>query len=542
MTLLSRSQIIGESGERYDEILTPEAISFVAALDSQFAGRRAALLAARHTRRVELAAGGKLDFPTETAEIRADATWRVAPPAPGLVDRRVEITGPTERKMSINALNSGAKVWLADFEDANSPTWENMVTGQINLLDAVNRRIEFTAENGKHYQLGDETATIVVRPRGLHLVEKHLVVDGHPVSASLFDFGMYLFHCGRKQIENGHGPYFYLAKLESYTEARWWNNVFLAAQDLLGIPAGTIRATTLIETFTAAFEMEEILYELREHSSGLNAGRWDYIFSVIKNFGTRPDFLLPDRSEITMTVPFLRAYTQRLVQTCHRRGAHAIGGMAAYIPSPDPALNEVAFAKVREDKEREAHDGFDGSWVAHPGLVDVCQEMFDTVLADRPNQIDAPAEHGEIGPVELLAIDKTPGRITGAGLRHNISVALRYIDSWLRGIGAASIDSLMEDAATAEISRCQVWQWLHHSATLAGGTRVTPSLVQSLIDDQYETISATDPTEGSRLADARTILVDLVFSDPLPEFFTLRAYRDYLVDRDVSRRLAELAA
>jgi malate synthase len=542
MSLLSRSQIIGESGERYDEILTPEAISFVAALDSQFAGRRAALLAARHTRRLELAAGGKLDFPTETAEIRADATWRVAPPAPGLVDRRVEITGPTERKMSINALNSGAKVWLADFEDANSPTWENMVTGQINLLDAVNRRIEFTAENGKHYQLSDETATIVVRPRGLHLVEKHLVVDGHPVSASLFDFGMYLFHCGRKQIENGYGPYFYLPKLESYTEARWWNDVFLVAQDLLGIPAGTIRATTLIETITAAFEMEEILYELREHSSGLNAGRWDYIFSVIKNFGTRPDFLLPDRSEITMTVPFLRAYTQRLVQTCHRRGAHAIGGMAAYIPSPDPALNEVAFAKVREDKDREAHDGFDGSWVAHPGLVDVCQERFDSVLAERANQIDTVPERGEIGPADLLSMDQTPGRITGAGLRHNISVALRYIDSWLRGIGAASIDNLMEDAATAEISRCQVWQWLHHSATLAGGTRVTPSLVQSLIDDQYETISATDPTEGSRLADARTILVDLVFSGPLPEFFTLRAYRDYLVDRDVSRRLAELAA
>jgi len=288
--------------------------------------------------------------------------------------------------------------------------------------------------------------------------------------------------------------------------------------------------------------MEEILYELREHSSGLNAGRWDYIFSVIKNFGGRPDFLLPDRSAITMTVPFLRAYTQLLVQTCHRRGAHAIGGMAAFIPSADPAQNEVAFAKVREDKEREVHDGFDGSWVAHPGLVEVCREIFDSVLRDQPNQLDMVPDEPQVGPADLLAIDKTPGRITGAGLRHNISVALRYIDSWLRGIGAASIDSLMEDAATAEISRCQVWQWLHHSATLAGGTRVTPALVQSLIDDQYETISAADSTEGSRLADARTILVDLVFSEHLPEFFTLRAYREFLVDPDVSRRLAELAA
>src|SRR5689334_7510004 len=385
-----RVEITGPYGDRYDEILTPQAIDLIAALHAELGPRRSELLAARRRRQAELSGGGMLDFLPETASVREDAEWRVAPPAPGLVDRRVEITGPTDKKMTINALNSGANVWLADFEDANTPLWDNMVTGQLNLMDALDRTIDFTSEEGKSYRLApdEELATIVVRPRGWHLDEKHLLVDGRRVSGSLFDFALYFVHCARRQLDKGSGPYFYLAKMESHLEARLWNDAFNLAQDFLGIPRGTIRATVLIETYPAAFEMEEILYELREHSAGLNAGRWDYMFSVIKSFRTRgEEFLLPDRNSVTMTVPFMRAYTELLVRTCHKRGAHAIGGMAAFIPSKDPEVNEQAFEKVHADKSREAGDGFDGSWVAHPGMVELCKEEFDKVLGDQPNQL-----------------------------------------------------------------------------------------------------------------------------------------------------------
>ena len=379
-------EIIGPAGERYDEILTAEAIGLIAALQRELGPRRAELLQARARRQQELSAGAMLDFLDETAQIRQDRSWRVAPPAPGLVDRRVEITGPTDRKMTINALNSGAKVWLADFEDANTPLWDNMITGQLNLKDALDRKVDFTSDEGKSYQLrpDDELATIVVRPRGWHLDEKHLLVDGQRVSGSLFDFALYFFHCGRRQLDKGKGPYFYLAKMESHLEARLWNDAFTLAQDRLGMPRGTIRATVLIETIPAAFEMEEILYELREHSAGLNAGRWDYLFSIIKKFRTRGrEFVLPERNSVTMAAPFMRSYADLLVKTCHGRGAHAIGGMAAFIPSRrDPEVNATALAKVREDKTRESGNGFDGSWVAHPDLVPVCREVFDGVLGD----------------------------------------------------------------------------------------------------------------------------------------------------------------
>ena len=385
-------EIIGPPGDRYDEILTPDALRLLASLQRELGPRRAELLAARETRQVEISAGGTLDFLPGTRQIREDPAWRVAAPAPGLVDRRVEITGPTERKMTINALNSGAKVWLADFEDANTPLWDNMVTGQLNLIDALDRTIDFTSEEGKSYRLrpDDELATIVVRPRGWHLDEKHLLVDGQRVSGSLFDFALYFFHCARRQLDKGQGPYFYLAKMESHREARLWNDAFNLAQDFLGIPRGTIRATVLIETIPAAFEMEEILYELREHSAGLNAGRWDYLFSIIKKFRTRGrEFVLPERNSVTMTAPFMRAYTELLVKTCHRRGAHAMGGMAAFIPNRrDPEVTATALAKVRDDKTRESGDGFDGSWVAHPDLVALCKEVFDATLGDRPNQLD----------------------------------------------------------------------------------------------------------------------------------------------------------
>ncbi|MER7003840.1 malate synthase A, partial [Dactylosporangium sp. NPDC000555] len=476
-----RYKIIGPLAERYDEVLTPEALDFLVALDDRFAARRAALLDIRRARRARFATGQMPDFLPETARIRQDPTWRVAPPAPGLTDRRVEITGPTDRKMTVNALNSGARVWLADFEDATAPTWHNIIGGQLNLIDALDRRIDFTDERGKRYVLGGDLATIVVRPRGWHLVEKWIAVDGRPISASLVDFGLYLFHCGQRQLDAGSGPYFYLPKLEDHREARLWNDVFVFAQQYLGLPQGTIRATTLIETITAAFEMEEILYELREHSAGLNAGRWDYIFSVIKNFGQWSDFVLPDRADVTMTVPFMRAYTELLVRTCHRRGAHAIGGMAAFIPSRSPDVNEAAVSRVRADKQREAGDGFDGSWVAHPGLVEVCRDAFDAVLGDRPNQLDRLRDDVTVTATDLLSVDKTPGKVTVEGLRSDIAVALRYIDAWLGGTGAVALWNLMEDAATAEIARCQVWQWLHHRTPLAGGGCVTADLVRSLL-------------------------------------------------------------
>lgn len=517
-------QIIGPRLDRAEEVLTPRALELVALLHRELGGRRRELLEARRRRMADLADGGTLDFLEETRHIRDDDSWRVADPAPGLVDRRVEITGPTDRKMTINALNSGAKVWLADHEDANTPLWENVVGGQLNLLDAVTRRIDFTSPEGKTYALrpDDELATIVVRPRGWHLPEKHVLVDGEQTSGSLVDFALYLAACGQKQIDRGLGPYFYLPKMESHLEARLWNDAFNLAQDFLGIPRGTIRATVLIETYPAAFEMEEILYELREHSAGLNAGRWDYMFSVIKCFRTRgKEFLLPDRNSVTMTVPFMRAYTELLVRTCHKRGAHAIGGMAAFIPSRDPEVNEAAFAKVRDDKTREARDGFDGSWVAHPGMVELCKEVFTEVLGDRPHQIAKKREDVQVTAEQLLDVASTPGQVTEAGLRNNVSVGIQYLHTWLKGTGAVGIFNLMEDAATAEIARSQVWQWLHNDVTLDDtGEKVTRELVDRIVAEELAKL----PGDPAEYAAARDTFLEVAVADDFADFLTLPAY------------------
>jgi malate synthase len=523
-------QITGPAGDRYDEILTSEALALVAALHRELGPRRAQLLAARARRQEELMAGGTLDFLPETRTVREDRTWQVASLAPGLADRRVEITGPTDQKMTINALNSGAKVWLADFEDANTPLWDNMVTGQLNLKDALDRTIDFTSADGKSYRLrpDDELATIVVRPRGWHLDEKHLLVDGQRVSGSLFDFALYFAHGARRQLDRGQGPYFYLAKIESHLEARLWNDAFNLAQDRLGIPRGTIRATVLIETIPAAFEMEEILYELREHSAGLNAGRWDYLFSIIKKFRTRGrDFVLPERNAVTMTAPFMRAYTELLVKTCHGRGAHAMGGMAAFIPSRrDPEVNAKALAKVRDDKARESADGFDGSWVAHPDLVPVCQEVFDGVLGDQPNQLGKRRDDVEVSAADLLAVAKTPGGITEAGLRNNISVGLQYLANWLAGTGAVAIFNLMEDAATAEISRSQVWQWLHNDVTLDEGPPVTRDLVEQIIGEELGLIREQYGAafDTPRFDQAVALFKGVALADDYVDFLTIPAY------------------
>ncbi|MFD5093424.1 malate synthase A [Amycolatopsis thailandensis] len=524
-----RIDVCGPAGDRFDEILTPAALDFVAKLDNAFAGRRRELLDARRLRREELQSGEKpLGFLPETHAVRDDSSWSVAPAAPGLEDRRVEITGPTDRKMTVNALNSGAKVWLADFEDATSPTWHNVIDGQLNLFDAIRRNIDFTTEAGKRYTIGDEPATIVARPRGWHLVEKHIRIDGRPVSASLVDFGLYFFHNARQLLARGSGPYFYLPKLENHLEARLWNDVFLLAQRELGIPRGTIRATVLIETITAAFEMEEILYELREHIAGLNAGRWDYIFSVIKNFSSHgADFVLPDRAQVTMTVPFMRAYTELLVSTCHKRGAHAIGGMAAFIPSKDPEINATALQKVRQDKEREANDGFDGSWVAHPGLVPVCREVFDEALGGWPNQLGKLREDVVVTAEDLLDVASAGGEVTEAGVRANINVALRYVDAWLRGTGAAAIHNLMEDAATAEIARCQVWQWIRNGTKLEDGTALTRELAVSYLDEELASVRS-ELGEDNRLGDAYEIFTETALGEKLPSFLTTGAYARYL--------------
>ena len=520
MTQPAGVEVTGPRHDRYDEVLTPPALGFLAQLHRAFEGRRRELLARRTERDADLAAGGTLDFLDATKDVR-EGDWRVAEPAPGLVDRRVEITGPTDAKMTINALNSGAKVWLADHEDANTPLWENVIGGQLNLRDAIGRRLAYTSPEGRRYALDEGgLATIVVRPRGWHLTEKHILVDGERMSGSLVDFGLYLFHCARLQLDRGAGPYFYLPKLESHLEARLWNDVFLLAQDRLGLPRGTIRATVLIETFPAAFEMEEILYELREHSAGLNAGRWDFMFSIIKKFRTRGrEFLLPDRNAVTMTAPFMRAYTELLVRTCHKRGAHAIGGMAAFIPSRrDPAVNQTALAKVREDKTREANDGFDGSWVAHPDLVPVCREVFDDVLGERPNQLDRTRDEVRVSAGALLDIAGTPGQQTEAGLRNDISVGIQYLASWLRGTGAVAIFNLMEDAATAEISRSQVWQWLHNDVTLADtGHRVTRELVERLADEEIATLHGD-------YAAARELFMAVAVADEFADFLTVPAY------------------
>jgi malate synthase len=499
------------------EILSDEAVAFVAELNRRFRPRRDELLEARAARRAEIAAGGSLGFRPETADIRA-AEWS-APEAPAdLRDRRVEITGPTERKMTINALNSGAKVWLADLEDANTPHWSNVVDGQQNLFDAVRRTIRLETPQ-KVYALGEGPyPTIVVRPRGWHLDERHLPVDGKPAVGALVDFGLYFFHNAAELLSRGSGPYFYLPKMESYQEAALWNDVFTFAQEQLGIEVGTIRATVLIETIPAAFEMEEILHALRPHLSGLNAGRWDYLFSIIKYFRDNPSMILPDRASVTMTAPFMRAYTELLVSTCHRRGAFAIGGMAAFIPSRrDPAVNEVALAKVREDKEREAGDGFDGSWVAHPDLVPVCQEIFDRVLGDRPNQLDRQRPEVSVSGDDLLNVSATPGAVTEEGLRNNISVGLQYLESWLSGNGAVAINNLMEDAATAEISRSQIWQWIHNGVKLPSGEPITAELVGRLEDEELAGSSG-------RYAEARRLFERVALSDDFPDFLTTVAY------------------
>ncbi|MDN3481454.1 malate synthase A [Arthrobacter sp. APC 3897] len=516
---------------RQEEILTPQALDFVKALHRATASRRQELLQQRQARRQQISNGADPSFLASTRSIRDDDSWRVAPTAPGLEDRRVEITGPVDRKMTINALNSGAKVWLADMEDSSTPSWSNVINGQLNLRDALDRRIDFTSPEGKDYKLQGtsltDLPTIVVRPRGWHLPEKHMLVDNTPIAGGIVDFGLYFFHNAQRLISQGRGPYFYLPKIENHLEARLWNDIFVLAQDLMGVPQGTIRATVLIETITAAFEMEEILYELRDHAAGLNAGRWDYIFSVIKNFRTRgPRFVLPDRSMVTMTAPFMRAYTEQLVRTCHRRGAHAIGGMAAFIPNRrDAAANDVAMEKVRADKTREANDGFDGSWVAHPDLVPVAMEVFDGVLGERPNQLERTRDDVVPNDKALLDVASTPGVITEAGIRSNIEVGIRYIESWLRGNGAAAINNLMEDAATAEISRSQIWQWIHASAVTDEGDIITHHWVEELLDEEFGNLQRF---EGDRFEDAREIFEEVACGEQFPTFLTVPAYARFL--------------
>jgi malate synthase len=512
---------------RRPEILSAEAVAFVADVHRRFAPRRNELLAARVARREEIARTGTLDFLPETAHIR-DSEWTVPPAPADLTDRRVEITGPTERKMTINALNSGAKVWLADLEDANTPHWANVVDGQQNLYDAVRRTISLETDR-KTYTLGDGPyPTIVMRPRGWHLDERHLPVDGEPAVGALVDFGLYVFHNAAELVARGSGPYLYLPKMESHHEAALWNDVFDHAQDVLGIARGTIRATVLIETIPAAFEMDEILWALRPHITGLNAGRWDYLFSIIKKFRDDPRKVLPDRVAVTMTAPMMRAYSELLVKTCHRRGAFAMGGMAAFIPSRrDAAVNEVAFAKVREDKEREAGDGFDGSWVAHPDLVPVCAEIFDRVLGDRPNQLDRQRPEVTVTAAQLLDVAATPGAVTEAGLRGNVSVALQYLEAWLRGNGAVAINNLMEDAATAEISRSQVWQWIHNEVRLDDGTPITAELVHRIEDEELTALRQARGEQAwstSRFDDARKLFERVALADEFADFLTVPAY------------------
>ncbi|HXF56184.1 MAG TPA: malate synthase A [Actinomycetota bacterium] len=526
MSELEGVEVLGPVEGRMKEVLTPEALGFVAALQREFGPTRRELLRRRAERQAEIDAGADPDFLEATRPVREDPSWRVAEAPPDLQDRRAEITGPTDRKMVINALNSGARVFMADFEDANSPTWENMVLGQANLTDAIERRITFETPE-RTYRLEEEVATLLVRPRGWHLPERHVLVDGEPVSGSLFDFGLYFFHNAHRLLARGTGPYFYLPKLQGHLEARLWNDVFCFAQDALGIPRGTVRATVLIEHVLAAFEMEEILYELRDHAAGLNAGRWDYIFSVIKTFRAREGFLLPDRAQITMTVPFMRAYTELLVRTCHRRGAHAIGGMAAFIPSRrDPSVNEVALARVREDKERESGDGFDGTWVAHPDLVPVATEVFDRVLGPRPHQKDRLREEVRVEARDLLDFRVPGGEITAAGLRNDVAVALRYLAAWLGGTGAVAIFNLMEDAATAEIARSQVWQWVHHGARLKEGPAVTPELVREVEDGELERAREAQGQEGQalRFEEAREVFEEVTLDPAFVEFLTLAAY------------------
>lgn len=510
----------------YEQILTPEALLFIEKLNRRFNARRLELLEQRQVRQQEIDKGVMPHFLPETEQVR-NGNWTVGPIPEDLQDRRVEITGPVDRKMVINALNSGAKVFMADFEDANSPTWENVIDGQINLRDAVNRTITYENESGKQYVLHDEVAVLVVRPRGWHLEEKQIELEGKPVSASLLDFGLYFFHNAKQLIENESGPYFYLPKMESHLEARLWNDVFVFAQEELGIPQGTIKATVLIETIMAAFEMDEILYELREHCVGLNCGRWDYIFSYLKRLRNREDLVLPDREQVTMTVPFMRAYSLLSIKTCHRRNAFAIGGMAAQIPvKNDEQANDAAFAKVRADKEREATDGHDGTWVAHPALVPVAMSVFNEHMKGK-NQLDRKREDVEVNESELLAVPA--GTITEKGVRTNINVGIQYIESWLNGRGAAPINHLMEDAATAEISRAQVWQWIRHpKGVLDDGRKVTVGMVQAMIEEELGKIKVElggDRFEKGRFEEARQLFEALVFNDEFVEFLTIPGYQ-----------------
>ncbi|MER7703194.1 malate synthase A [Kitasatospora sp. NPDC097605] len=527
--------VAGPRVDRAEEVLTPQALAFVAGLHRAFEGRRRELLARRRERRVEIARTGTLDFLPGTADVRA-ADWRVAEAPRALQDRRVEITGPTDRKMAINALNSGAKVWLADFEDATAPTWENVIGGQVNLIDAFEGRIDFTTPAGKAYTLGPaaELATVVVRPRGWHLDEKHLLVDGEPVAGALLDFGLYFFHNAARLLARGaddpnSGPYFYLPKTESHLEARLWNDVFTHAQAALGIPHGTIRATVLIETVTAAFEMDEILFELRDHAAGLNAGRWDYLFSLVKNFrDAGAHYILPDRNTVTMASPFMAAYTRLLVRTCHRRGAHAIGGMAAFIPSrKDPEVNAAALEKVKADKDREAGQGFDGSWVAHPDLVPVARASFDAVLGKRPHQKDVPGPAGPVTAAQLLDIAGAGGSCTRHGLHNAVQVGLRYIEAWLRGLGAVAVFDMMEDVATAEISRSQIWQWIHNDVVLADtGEPATADLVRRLVAEELTRLRAglgEKAYAAGRWDEAARLFEQVALDEEFVDFLTLPA-------------------
>ena len=517
------AEIRAPGAEGFPDVLTPEALDFLGRLHREVEPTRLERLAWRAEVAERLRSGGTFHFLSGTADTR-EKDWRVADVPKDLRVRKVEITGPTDRKMVINALNSGASVYMADFEDANAPTWTNMVEGQRNLIDAVERKISFKNPDGREYKLNDEIATLVVRPRGWHLVERHLLIDGVPISGAVFDFGLYAFHNARRLLERGSGPYFYLPKMESHREARLWNDIFNWTEDELDLGRGKIKATVLVEVLPLAFEMEEVLYELRDHSAGLNAGRWDYMFSIIKKFRDRPEFVLPDRNSVTMTAPFMRAYTELLVKTCHRRGAHAMGGMAAYIPSrKDPELNEKALAKVREDKQREAGDGFDGTWVAHPDLVPVALEEFDRVLGGRPNQLERQRDDVSVTASMLLEVAPTPGEITDEGLRNDVSVGIQYLSSWLRGSGAVAIFNLMEDAATAEIARSQVWQWIRHGRFERGGVR-------AVIDEELERLREEFGDEvfaKSRADDARAIFEQVALGDELEEFLTLPAY-DYL--------------
>jgi malate synthase len=513
--------IRGAMKSGYEKVLTPEAIAFAVELERKFGAERRRLLARRAELQARLDGGWKPEFLPETSAIR-EADWRVAPIPRDIQDRRVEITGPTDRKMVINALNCGANVFMADFEDANTPTWDNLIEGQMNLSDAVRRTITFDdPETGRHYSLNDKTAILFVRPRGWHLPEKHVLVDGEPMSGALFDFALFFFHNAKELVGRNSGPYFYLPKIETYLEARLWNDVFLHAQTKLGLPKRTIRATVLIETIMSAFEMDEILYELRDHSAGLNCGRWDYIYSFIKKFAEDPDCVMPDRGQLTMTAHFLRSYSLLLIKTCHRREVHAMGGMAAQIPiRDDPVANEVAMEKVRADKQREAGDGHDGTWVAHPGLVVIAKDIFDREMP-QPNQIARKRQDVHVTASDLLAVPQ--GTITEAGLRQNLNVGIGYIEAWLRGIGCVPLYDLMEDAATAEISRAQIWQWIRHGAKLEDGRVVDATLCRKLLDEELAKLSET--TEGrGRYEDAVKLFRELIEAPTFPEFLTMPAY------------------